>query len=121
VCREGASWVQQHILRDNADPNLRVYVVWFNMLFTDSRERWDGDGMVDPRVQHFWDEQRVVGDWYSATATHRDGTTWDYYALYSPDATWGPNPPQPVSQGGTIIGQRDRLQAAITPLLRAAS
>jgi ABC-type multidrug transport system fused ATPase/permease subunit len=48
-------------LSKNADPDLRVYAVWFNMLFGDSRERWDGDGVTDPRVRHFWDEQRLVG------------------------------------------------------------
>ena len=98
-----------------------MYVVWFNMLFGDSRDRWDGDGLVDPRVRHFWDEQKVVGNWYSANITHGKGTTWDFYALYGPDATWDANPPRAVSQGGTIIGRRDQLQTAISPLLRTAS
>ena len=98
-----------------------MYVVWFNMLFTDSRDRWDGDGLTDPRVRHFWDEQKLVGDWYSANVTHQNGTTWDFYALYGPDATWSSEPPRALSQGGPIIGRRDQLQAAISPLLRAAS
>jgi hypothetical protein len=91
------------------------------MLFGDSRDRWDGDGVIDPRVRHFWDEQKVVGNWYSANVLHREGTTWDFYALYGPDATWGSEPPRAVSQGGTIISRRDQLQAAILPLLRTAS
>jgi hypothetical protein len=41
------------------------------MLFGDSRDRWDGDGVTDPRVRHFWDEQKVVGNWYSAKGPHR--------------------------------------------------
>jgi hypothetical protein len=98
-----------------------VYVVWFNMLFGDSRDRWDGDGLVDPRVRHFWDEQKVVGNWYSTTVLHREGTTWDFYALYGPDATWGAEPPRAVSQGGTIISRRDQLRAAISPLLQPTS
>ena len=93
-----------------------MYTVWFNMLFGDSRNRWDGGGMTDPRVRHFWDEQKVVGNWYSQVL-QRPETTWDFYAVYGPDATWGTSPPAAVSQGGTIISRRDRLQAAISPLL----
>jgi hypothetical protein len=91
------------------------------MLFGDSRERWDGDGVTDPRVRHFWDEQKLVGDWFSSDVLHRQGTTWDFYALYGRDATWGSEPPRALSQGGPIIARRDQLQAAIAPLLAGAS
>jgi hypothetical protein len=89
------------------------------MLFGDSRDRWDGDGVTDPRVQHFWDEHKVVGNWFSSNVLHREGTMWDFYAVYGPDATWGPQPPYARGQGGTIITHRTQLQAAITPLLHA--
>ena len=98
-----------------------MYVVWFNMLFGDSRDRWDGDGLTDPRVRHFWDERKVVGGWYSSSVLRRDGTTWDFYALYGPEALWESAPPRALSQGGTIIGRRDQLQAAISPLLQRTS
>ncbi len=91
------------------------------MLSGDSRDRWDGDGVTDPRVRHFWDEQRLVGNWFSTSVLHREGTTWDFYALYGPDATWGTAPPQAQSQGGTILARRNQLQTAITALLRSES
>jgi hypothetical protein len=84
------------------------------MLFGDSRSRWDGDGMVDPRVVHLWDEQKVVGNWFSANVTHARGTTWDFYALYDPQAS---SLSTPISTGGTIIGHREQLQAALLPLV----
>ena len=84
------------------------------MLFTDSRERWDGDGMTDPRVLHFWDERKVVGNWFSANVTHARGTTWDFYALYSPDAH---DLDDPVSSGGSIIGRHARLESSLAPFL----
>lgn len=108
--------MQQDILSRNADANLRVYAVWFNMLFGDHRVRWDGGHLDDPRVSHLWDEQKVVGDWFSANVTHRRGTTWDFYALYGPEAT---DLSTPLSMGSTIIGQHDQLAASITPLLGA--
>src|SRR3989442_4916628 len=76
--------------------------------------RWDGDGVTDPRVRHFWDEQKTVGNWFSANVTHNPGTTWDFYALYGPDAT---GLTLPVSYGGTIISQTTRLRTSIEPLL----
>ena len=91
------------------------------MLFGDSRDRWDGDGLVDPRVRHFWDEHKLVGNWYSASVLHHAGTTWDFYAVYGPDATWSSEPPRAISQGATIISHRDQLQAALAPLLRTTS
>ena len=84
------------------------------MLFGDSRSRWDGDSIVDPRVVHLWDEQKVVGDWYSANVTHARGTTWDFYAVYDPRAS---DHSAPISTGGTIIGRREQLQSAQLPLL----
>ena len=108
--------MQQEILAKNPSADLRVYAVWFNMLFGDSRSRWDGDGMADPRVVHLWDEQKVVGTWFSANVTHAQRTTWDFYALYGPEAS---DLAAPVSQGGTIIGRHEQLQTALLPLLGA--
>jgi len=97
---------------------VRVYAVWFDMLFGDRRDRWDGDGMTDPRVQHFWDEEKVVGTWFSANVTHRSGTTWDFYALYGPEAR---DLARPLSRGGTIVGHHEQLAADIRPLLGSAA
>jgi hypothetical protein len=106
--------VHDEILAKNPGANLRVYAVWFDMLFGDSRSRWDGDGMADTRVVHLWDEKKTVGSWYSANVTHQPGTTWDFYALYGPEAR---DLSSPLDTGGTIIGDHDRLAASIRPLL----
>jgi hypothetical protein len=91
-----------------------VYTVWFNMLYGDSRARWDGDGLTDPRVAHFWDEQKTVGNWFSMNVTHSPGTTWDFYALYGPDAT---SLSAPLSTGGPIIARSGALRASIEALI----
>jgi len=84
------------------------------MLYGDSRDRWDGDGMTDARVTHFWDEQKTVGNWFSANVTHNPGTTWDFYAVYGPNAD---SLMTPVSSGGPIISRTTRLRTSIEPLL----
>jgi hypothetical protein len=106
--------VQNDILANNSAADLRVYAVWFNMYTGDARWRWDGDGLVDPRVAHFWDEQKTVGNWFSTNLTHRGSPTWDFYALYAPDAR---DLNAPLSMGGTIINRRDQLNTSLRPLL----
>jgi hypothetical protein len=109
--------VQNEILTKYPAADLRVYVVWFNMYPGDARWRWDGDGMTDPRVVHYWDEPKSVGTWFSANLTGRGSPTWDFYALYSPDAR---DLSAPGSIGGTIISRRAQLQSALDPVLTAA-
>ena len=94
------------------------------MLDGDSRDRWNGDGMTDPRVAHLWDQQKIVGNWFSQNVTHAQGTTWDFYALYAPDARDLANPSNfggGAQGGGTIIGHHDQLAAAIASLLQPRS
>jgi hypothetical protein len=38
-----------------------------------SRDRWNGDGMTDPRVAHFWDQHKIIGNWFSQNVTHARG------------------------------------------------
>ena len=106
--------MHQEILARSPAPQLRVYTVWFSMLVGDSRGAWDGDGMTDSRVVHLWDEQKAIGNWYGANVIGGGGTAWDFYALYGPDAS---DLAKPLSMGGTIISQRDKLATAIRPLL----
>jgi hypothetical protein len=108
--------VQNEILNKHQTADLDVYVVWFNMYPGDARWRWDGDGLTDPRVTHFWDEQKTVGTWVSENLTHRGSPTWDFYALYPPDAR---DLSSPSSMGGTIIGRRTALESALGGLLAA--
>ena len=91
-----------------------MYVVWFNMYPGDARWRWDGDGLTDPRVTHYWDEQKTVGTWFSANLTGRDSPTRDFYALYAPDAR---DLSAPSTMGGSIISRRAALQSALEPVL----
>ena len=54
------------MLTVHKDVDVQVYAVWFKMFPGDGRERWPAAALTDPRVAHFWDEDRAVGDWYGA-------------------------------------------------------
>lgn len=82
--------------------------------------RWGGSALTDQRVTHFWDEQRIVGRWYSVNGTSEEkeaGIVWDAYYLYGPDAEWTSQPPPLLSSGGTVREKYEEIERQLTPLL----
>lgn len=92
--------------------------MWTNRLFL-SRSRWDAAELTDPRVVHMWDERNLVGPWIVDNIGYQ-GADWDLYLLFGPDARWDEVPAPLVDSGFTVIGQSEKLQRAINPLLGLA-
>jgi hypothetical protein len=111
--------VQTEIVERYPKADLKVYAVWFDMIWTDSRSRWPGDILKDPRVVHFWDEDKAVGRWYASHSGHRN-VWWDTYLLYGPESRWQENPSQLISMGSTILDARPELKASLLPFVRPA-
>ena len=112
--------MQKQILNANPDSDLKVYAVWFNMYPGDDQSRWPRRIFSDPRVVEYWDQDKTIGRWYGKNVTRGgDGhIEWDAYFLYGSDAVWGEQPEPLLSWGRTIVGTREQLRSAITPLLR---
>jgi hypothetical protein len=115
----GARWVQDNLLARYPRAGLRVYALWTDKRFFDSRDEWDSGGLVDHRVVHLWDGSDLAGDWLVNHVPDDQGGDWDTYLLFGPKATWTSVPRPLLSSGSTVIGSRDQLRAAIAPLLRA--
>src|SRR5215208_2892477 len=111
----GASWVRKRILEDHPHSDIKVYVVWFDMLSGDSRQGWDGYLVPDPRATNLWDKKRLVSRTLGDDVQGASQPVRDAYLLYGPDTSWGKEPPQPVGTGSTIYGARDRLRSEIEP------
>ncbi|HSR52229.1 MAG TPA: hypothetical protein VLV83_15490 [Acidobacteriota bacterium] len=111
--------MQTEILEEHRQEELEVYAIWFNMLAGDSRSGWPEDLLSDPRVQHFWDESRIVGRWYGENVTQKKKghVEWDAYFLYGPDAVWD-GEPEMISWGRTIVSTRTELKEDLTRLFR---
>lgn len=129
---DGARWVQETVLDANADMDLRVYAIWFRMYAGDQRDRWPADALTDPRVLHYWDEEKVVGTWY---AQHLSGIVdrmapgsrgyeapvlWDAYLVYGPESQWHDGPDGLRRWGRTILGTGEGLREAVGALSKAA-
>jgi hypothetical protein len=114
----GASWVQKRILEDHPHSDIKVYVVWFNMLSGDSREGRDGYLVPDSRATNLWDEDHLTSAALGPSVKGAAPPVWDAYLLYGPDARWSSAPPRPISTGATIYATRGKLQKDVLPLLR---
>jgi hypothetical protein len=116
-CKKGASWVQKEILEQHPDSDIKVYVVWFSMLASDSRSGWDKCVMSDPRATHLWDKKRLASRAFAGEVEGAAPPVWDAYLLYGPETTWDDALPQPISSGYTVYGARKELERNILPLL----
>jgi hypothetical protein len=105
--------VQDQLLSQYSSASLRVYAVWLPMLWSDSREEWNGTTMSDPRVMHFWDAGLQAGRWFARQVDGYDGISWDVYYLYGPDAVWETVPVPLVDSGSTIYRERDKLEMKV--------
>jgi hypothetical protein len=85
----------------------------------DSRRLLDTRVLSDPRVTYFWDQEKVVGRWFSAHVTNRRHITWDAYFLYGPEARWDqePGPLMSRSSASSVIAAASQLQQAVQPFL----
>lgn len=124
MCRAGASWVQTHILEAYPDSDIDVTAIWFNMLFSDSRDRWDPNLLTDPRVTHYWDADQDIGRWFDQNEQaigfdfNNGPIVWDSFLLFGPEATWSDLPTPLISFGNTVIADNDELHEATMKLLR---
>ena len=109
--------MQQNILAKYPQGRVRVYTVWFNMLWGDSRDGWDSTVLPDARVTHLWDGQKLVGRWFAAQDGEPHGTAWDAYWLYGPTARWDSAPGPLVGSGGPVINVGGQLQGQLVPWL----
>ena len=114
--------MQSEILKTSQSSNLRVYVVWFSMIPTDARSRWNWTGGIldDSRVLHYWDDKKRVGRFYAGKDPESDDpdVVWDTFYLYGSDAKWIEKPGPELATGMTVRSEFDTLNTALVPLLK---
>lgn len=105
--------METEILDANPNAEINVYAIWVPMLFSDGRNRWDPDLLIDARVQHFWDQDRISGTWFAENVLGFSSIAWDIYFLYPEDATWLNTPSPLLVSGSPVISQKGDLLEAL--------
>lgn len=108
--------MRSNILEKYPSSDVRVYVVWFDMLSGDSRQMVDTRVLNDSRVTNFYDPKRTIGSWFSQHVEGESGIVWDAYFLYRSDASWATEPGPLLSSGRTVIGSTGDLASAFRKL-----
>lgn len=93
------------------------------MIPTDARAawRWTGNVITDPRVAHFWDDQKVLGRWFAALDNPEEsdpGIVWDAYYLYGPEAQWEAKPEPLIVRGATVVEEYQNLEQSLLRVLK---
>lgn len=100
-----------------------MYAVWFNMLPSDRRAKWDPRALADGRVRHYWDTDRVLGKWISKNVEgceHLGPVDWDSYYLFDGDARWDESLAGIEACGTPIVKNTERLKNAVASVFEVA-
>ncbi len=112
--------MQKSILEQYPSAELRVYTVWVPMLWEDSRSAWDSRMMLDACVTQFWDEQQSVAQWFAQQVDGDQGTAWDIYYLYGPEAPGNQCHPHYLDQGVRLSASVKTLKPKFFPFCNRA-
>ncbi len=112
--------MQTDVLDATSSTELRVLVVWAPNFPGDARDRWNPRLIADPRAEHFWDGDNVIGRYLKTLAEFDrfpQPIVWDTYIVYDGTATWEADLSPSVGWGATVLGRGDDLLDELGPLL----
>jgi hypothetical protein len=108
------------MVTDFAAKQVRIFVVWEPVLFTDWFSPFTATlGRVSqPQAAQFWDKERLIS--HSMGEHGRRSIVWDYIAVYPRGALWQTRPPEPLYSGGPVIRVIDEARSALSQALDRA-
>lgn len=97
-CQAAATDIQRHFLAKNPSDEFRLFAVWLPATDTDTEESLltAMHLIPDPRVQHFWDADRVLNaQLLDAVAFEVQMRIFDLHLLYDRETVWEKRLPRP--------------------------
>jgi hypothetical protein len=120
----------REIFEENTSEIFHGGIVWTPMLATDSLDAANEreTRFSDPRVQQFWDQDRILGQYLSQTLNLKAAMAWDVYLVYPPNTVWeGELPPKPkfwmhqLDEEPSLLLDPPRLKEYVQTLLERSS
>lgn len=97
-CQKNAADLQEEVLAKNPSKDLAVFIVWLKALKKDDESAVTTamQKIPDPRVQHFWDPERVLNaQLLDAIMFDVQLRLYDIFLLYDGTAEWKKRLPRP--------------------------
>lgn len=109
------------LLREIADKNIRVFVVWEPVLVTDFGPPSTAAlaRIPDTRAAQYWDRKRTLSHLLGEHS--RSTVVWDHIAVYAPGKLWQDAPPEPVYADDPVDRAIGRAKEAVLHLLQAGT
>jgi hypothetical protein len=97
LCKSGVGVIQRYLLDEVTDPRLAVYVIWEQVIGSDTQEaaRAASRFIDDPRVAQFWAEDRFTGQAFEQALGAVGSPVWDVYLLFADGQAWSDAVPAP--------------------------
>ena len=94
---QGARAVHETVFRRFPDADISASIVWIPILDEDSFEAAIPSVKVlnDKRIQHFYDQNQIVGKKIANSVGWAGNIAWDIYLFYEPYVDWSGEPPKP--------------------------
>ena len=119
--------VHDSVLNKVTSDDLSVFAVWMPVLGSDNAEEGKKAEplLADPRVTHYWDADRSLGNLYGQQLPLPNGRdlAWDIYFVYAPGVRWQDELPEPtewmhqLGRDERHLSNGDTLRATILKLL----
>ena len=94
--------VHDSVLKQVESNDLSVLAVWMPVPGSDNAEEGKKAEplLADPRVTHYWDADKSLGNLYGRQLTLPRGRqlAWDIYFVYAPGVSWEDAPPAPTAR-----------------------
>ena len=96
-CLQGAQAVQKTVMEKMSDKDIRVIIVWTNMLKSDDKESayYAASMFKDPSIVQFFDGDNRFGDMVARKINPKGEKAWDIYMFYDKGVEWTNGIPRP--------------------------
>jgi hypothetical protein len=97
-CLANVGQLQREVMEKDPQKNIAVFIVWLKVLETDNEDAAVAamKRIPDPRVQHYWDPQRVLNaQLLDAIMFDVNLRIYDIFLLYDGEARWEKRLPRP--------------------------
>lgn len=91
------------------------------MMSSDQRTEWPSKLLTDRRVIPFWDDRKLLGNWYAMFKEFSKGSgnvVWDAFFVYDSASRWTDQPSGLIAWGSTIVSHKNQLSEAVAASLR---